>query len=77
MQSKARASRSCRPPLCAVEAAEVATTRATAAAVSVSGARPVGGWVLRDGEATWKPAVDLNRVVVFVFLLGLAFALRR
>ena len=41
------------------------------------GARPVGGWVLRDGEATWKPAVDLNRVVVFVFLLGLAFALRR
>jgi uncharacterized spore protein YtfJ len=39
-------------------------------------ARPAGAWVLRDGEATWKPAVDLNRVVLFTFLLGLAFARR-
>ena len=39
-------------------------------------ARPVGAWVLRDGEATWKPAVDVNRIALFAFLLGLAFALR-
>jgi uncharacterized spore protein YtfJ len=40
-------------------------------------ARPVGAWVIRDGEATWKPALDLNRAVLFAFLLGLAFARRR
>jgi uncharacterized spore protein YtfJ len=40
-------------------------------------ARPVGAWVIRGGEATWSPAVDVNRIVVFAFLLGLAFALRR
>lgn len=39
--------------------------------------RPVGAWVVRDGDATWKPALDLNRVAAFAFLLGLAFALRR
>jgi uncharacterized spore protein YtfJ len=40
-------------------------------------ARPVGAWVLRGGEAIWKPAVDFNRIAVFAFLLGLALALRR
>jgi uncharacterized spore protein YtfJ len=40
-------------------------------------ARPAGAWVLRDGEATWKPALDVTRVVLFAFLLGLAFARRR
>jgi uncharacterized spore protein YtfJ len=40
-------------------------------------AKPAGAWVIRGGEATWKPAVDLNRIVAFAFLLGLAFALRR
>jgi uncharacterized spore protein YtfJ len=40
-------------------------------------ARPVGAWVLRNGEAMWKPAVDVNRIALFAFLLGLAFALRR
>jgi uncharacterized spore protein YtfJ len=40
-------------------------------------ARPAGAWVLHDGEATWKAAVDLNRIALFAFLLGLAFALRR
>jgi uncharacterized spore protein YtfJ len=39
--------------------------------------RPVGAWVIRDDEVTWKPALDLNRVAAFAFLLGLAFALRR
>jgi hypothetical protein len=39
--------------------------------------RPAGAWVIRGGEATWKPAVDVNRLAVFAFVLGLAFALRR
>jgi uncharacterized spore protein YtfJ len=39
-------------------------------------ARPVGAWVIRDGEATWKPALDLNRLVLFAFLLGLVLARR-
>jgi hypothetical protein len=37
--------------------------------------RPAGAWVIRGSEATWKPAVDVNRVAFFVFLLGLAFVL--
>jgi uncharacterized spore protein YtfJ len=40
-------------------------------------ARPAGAWVIRAGEATWKPAVDVNRIVALAFLLALAFALRR
>jgi uncharacterized spore protein YtfJ len=39
--------------------------------------RPVGAWVIRDGEATWKPVVDVNRMAVFAFLLGLVLLLRR
>jgi hypothetical protein len=39
--------------------------------------RPVGAWVIRDGEATWKPALDLNRLVFYGFLLGVLFSLRR
>jgi len=27
-------------------------------------ARPVGAWVIRDGDVTWKPAVDVNRIVL-------------
>jgi uncharacterized spore protein YtfJ len=38
--------------------------------------RPVGAWVIRDGEATWKPVVDVTRLAVLAFALGLAFALR-
>jgi uncharacterized spore protein YtfJ len=39
--------------------------------------RPVGAYVIRGAEVTWKPAVDVNRLAVFAFLLGFAFALRR
>jgi uncharacterized spore protein YtfJ len=39
--------------------------------------RPAGAWVIREGEVEWKPAVGVNRIAFFVFLLGLAFALRR
>ena len=27
-------------------------------------ASPKGAWVIRDGEVSWKPAVDVNRIVV-------------
>jgi uncharacterized spore protein YtfJ len=40
-------------------------------------ARPVGAYVIRDGAVTWRPAVDVNRVLALVFVLGLALALRR
>lgn len=40
-------------------------------------ARPVGAWVIRDAEAEWKPALDLNRLVLFAFVLGVLFALKR
>jgi uncharacterized spore protein YtfJ len=39
--------------------------------------RPAGAWVIRDGEVTWKPAVDLNRVALFTLLLGIVYAIRR
>ena len=39
-------------------------------------ARPVGAWVIREGEVTWKPALDLNRLALFAFLLGLVLARR-
>lgn len=29
-------------------------------------ARPVGAFVIRDGDARWEPAVDINRVFVAV-----------
>ena len=27
-------------------------------------ARPAGAWIIKGGEATWRPALDLNRVIV-------------
>lgn len=27
------------------------------------GARPVGAYVIRNGDAQWKPAIDVNRLV--------------
>ncbi len=42
-------------------------------------AAPVGAWILRDGKLTWKPAVDVTRVVVLgelVLLAGLLAARR-
>jgi len=39
--------------------------------------RPVGAWVIRDGQATWEPVNDLSRIALLALLLGLALALRR
>jgi uncharacterized spore protein YtfJ len=37
-------------------------------------ARPIGAYVIRDGSVSWRPAVDLNRVLLLaaalVFLLA-------
>ena len=27
-------------------------------------AKPAGAWVIKDGEATWRPAIDLNRTIL-------------
>ena len=26
-------------------------------------ARPAGAWVIKDGDARWRPAIDLNRTI--------------
>jgi uncharacterized spore protein YtfJ len=38
-------------------------------------ARPVGAWVITDEGVTWKPAPDLNRIVLGGQLVGLAAVL--
>jgi uncharacterized spore protein YtfJ len=40
-------------------------------------ARPVGAWVIRGDEVAWRPAVDVNRIAVYAFLLVLVIAFRR
>ncbi len=27
-------------------------------------ARPAGAWVIKDGDAIWRPAVDVNRAIL-------------
>jgi uncharacterized spore protein YtfJ len=39
------------------------------------GARPVGAYVIKDGEVTWQPAVDVNRIVALTALAGIVLAL--
>jgi uncharacterized spore protein YtfJ len=41
------------------------------------GARPVGAYVIKDGDVKWQPAVDVNRIIAFTFVLGLIFVFRR
>jgi uncharacterized spore protein YtfJ len=31
-------------------------------------ARPVGAWVIRDGDASWRPAIDLTRLAAIAAL---------
>ena len=42
---------------------EAATARTTAAAASGC-ARPVGAYVIKDGEVSWKPAIDVGRMLL-------------
>jgi uncharacterized spore protein YtfJ len=34
-------------------------------------ARPAGAWVIKNGEATWRPALDLNRVILVGQLIAI------
>jgi hypothetical protein len=43
----------------------------------VLSARPVGAYVVRDGVVRWRPALDVNRLVLAVAALGLVRAARR
>jgi uncharacterized spore protein YtfJ len=38
-------------------------------------ARPVGAYVIRNGEVSWQPAFDLNRAVLGAQILGIALFL--
>jgi uncharacterized spore protein YtfJ len=40
-------------------------------------ARPVGAYVIKDGQVTWRPAIDANRVIAMVGVIALAYVLRR
>lgn len=39
--------------------------------------RPAGIYVIKDGDVSWRPAVDPNRMVLIVGLVVLAYVLRR
>jgi uncharacterized spore protein YtfJ len=40
-------------------------------------ARPVGAYVIKDGEVSWRPALDVNRIVAAVGLAVIIFLLSR
>ena len=39
--------------------------------------RPAGAYVIRNGEVSWRPAVDPNRIVTVVGLVVIAYLLSR
>jgi uncharacterized spore protein YtfJ len=39
-------------------------------------ARPLGAYVIRDGSVSWRPAVDLNRVLLLAAAVVLLLARR-
>jgi len=39
-------------------------------------ARPIGAYVIRDGSVSWRPAVDLNRVLLLAAAVVLLLARR-
>ena len=39
--------------------------------------RPVGAYVVKDGQVSWRPAVDPNRIVSVVGLVAVAYLLSR
>jgi len=38
-------------------------------------ARPSGAWVIKDGEVSWKPAVDVNRIILGAQIVALAVSI--
>jgi uncharacterized spore protein YtfJ len=41
------------------------------------GARPAGAYVIKDGEVSWRPAIDPNRIVAVVGLVAIVYLLTR
>lgn len=41
------------------------------------GGRPAGAYVIKDGQVSWRPAVDPNRIVAIVGLVAVAYLLSR
>ncbi|HEV8670352.1 MAG TPA: sporulation protein [Candidatus Limnocylindria bacterium] len=37
--------------------------------------RPVGAWVIRDGDAVWRPAIDVNRAILLGQLVAIVMFL--
>jgi len=40
-------------------------------------ARPVGAYVIKDGQVNWRPALDPNRIITMVGLIVIAYLVRR
>ena len=40
-------------------------------------ARPAGAYVIKDGQVSWHPAVDPNRIIVMLGLVVVAYVLSR
>ena len=40
-------------------------------------ARPVGAYVIKDGQLHWRPAIDTNRIITMVGLMVIVYLLRR
>ncbi len=38
-------------------------------------ARPAGAWVIKDGDARWRPALDVNRIVFMGQFAGIVMFL--
>jgi uncharacterized spore protein YtfJ len=40
-------------------------------------ARPVGAYVIKNGQLSWRPAIDPNRIITMVGLIAIVYLLRR
>ncbi len=39
--------------------------------------RPAGAYVIKDGQVSWRPAVDVNRIVVIAGLVAITYLVTR
>src|SRR5262245_65772734 len=40
-------------------------------------ARPAGAYIIKDGNVSWQPAVDVNRLIATIGAIAVAFLLSR
>ena len=40
-------------------------------------ARPVGAFIIHNGRVTWRPALDLNRLLTLIGMVAVVYLLRR